>query len=114
MEKTIKPGDQLYKVHNDHRMRSRDGHVTVKSAGAKWITTTDGQRFNTSDLRGDNTHSRLYLSKEIWDAEVARQNAWDRLRKLVERFSPPEALSTEDMKQAIALLTVKKQEASDA
>lgn len=110
MENTIKPGDQLYKVYNDSRMSNRNGHVIAKSVGSKWITTNESrpERFDTTTLRGENTNSRLYLSKEVYDAEAARANAWERLRKLLERYSPPEELTIEAMKQAIDLLTPKK------
>lgn len=110
MEQSIKPGDQLYKVHNDSRMRNRDGHVTVKSVGPKWITTEGirPERFDAQTLRSENTHSRLYLSKELRDAEFARTNAWQHLKKLLDRYAPPEDLTTEAIQQAIDLISAKQ------
>jgi hypothetical protein len=110
MQNEIKPGDQLYKVHYDSRMRSRDGHVTVKSVGPKWITTegTRPERFDTQSLRGENSNVRLYLSKEIHDGELARSNAWQRLRRILDRHTPPEGVTAEALQQAIELLDPKQ------
>ncbi|MNU27291.1 hypothetical protein D3C71_156770 [compost metagenome] len=110
MNDEIKAGSELYKVYNDSRA-GRNGTVVVKSVGPKWITMDGfrGERFDKATLRAEGGSSRLYLSKDIHDAEVARSSAWERLRRILDRHTPPEDLSTEAMLQAIDLLTAKKQ-----
>jgi hypothetical protein len=110
MHDEIKAGSELYKVFSDSRA-GRNVPVVVKSVGPKWITL-DGfrsERFDKVTLRAEGGNSRLYLSKDIHDAEVARSSAWERLRRILDRHTPPEGLSTEAMQQAIDLLTAKKQ-----
>lgn len=111
MSDEIKAGSVLYKAYYDTRMRNRDGHVTVKSVGSKWITTAGSrpERFDAKTLRGESNSCRLYLSKDVHDAEVARSKAWERLRRILDRHTPPEDLGTEELQQAIDLLTAKKQ-----
>jgi hypothetical protein len=109
MQNEIKAGSELYKVFNDSRA-GKDCSVTVKSVGPKWITIDGfrGERFDKETMRSESGHSRLYLSKEIREAEVARSSAWQTLRRLADRISAPEHLSTDDIKQAIDLLTAKQ------
>ncbi len=109
MQNEIKAGSELYRVYNDSRV-GKNGFVVVKGVGSKWITI-DGfraERFDKETLRAETGRSRLYISKDIHDAEVARSNAWQTLRRLADRPSAPEHVSTDDIKQVIALLTAKK------
>lgn len=110
MNDEVKPGSELYKVYNDSRA-GRNGPVVVKSVGPKWITMDGfrGERFDKTTFRAEGGNSRLYLSKDIYDAEVARSKAWERLRRILDRHAPPEGLTTEAMQQAIDFLTVKNQ-----
>ncbi|NTF18164.1 hypothetical protein G6L37_07075 [Agrobacterium rubi] len=103
----IKSGSQLYRVYNDSRV-GRSEHVIVKGIGPKWITIDGhrGERFHRDTLRSEGNRSRLYLSKEIHDAELARSAAWNELRRLVTTtYVPPEELSTDTILEAVALLT---------
>lgn len=116
MEHSIKPGDQLYHVYNDSRDQ-RPGFITVKSVGKKWITSDQRRphRFDIETLRSENGRSRLYLSKEIHDAEVERREAWGTLRNLIQSvYVPPEQVPTEDILKAIGLLTPPRKDPADA
>jgi hypothetical protein len=109
MQNEIKAGSELYRVYNDSRAGS-NGAVSVKSVGSKWITIDGyrGERFDKETFRSESGRSRLYLSKDIHDAETARSSAWQTLRRLADRTSAPEHVSTDDIKHVIDLLTAKK------
>lgn len=115
MHEAIKSGSQLYKVQTDSRF-GRNEHVVVKGIGPKWITIEGhrGERFDRVTLRSESLRSRLYLSKEVHDAEVLRVDEWQRLRRFVmDRYSPPSEIPTETFQQVLDILNAPKKEQAD-
>jgi len=112
MHEEIKVGSKLYKVYNDPRI-GRNGYVTVKTIGTKWLTVLDGsreERFDPKTWRAESGRSQLHASKEVHDAARARIDAWHRLRRAMDRYTPPEHLSTADVLQMLELLLPKDKE----
>ena len=112
MHGEIKVGSKLYKVYNDPRV-GRNGDVTVKTIGTKWLTVLDGsreERFDPKTWRAESGRSQLYISKEVHDAIRARADAWHKLRRAMDRYTPPEHLSTEDIVQMLEVLLPTKKE----
>lgn len=103
----IAKGSLLYRVFEDRR----DGpprEVTVLSVGRQWITVDDyrAKRFNKESLRAEGGRSRLYPSREAYEAEVARQTVWETLRQRVGRFhTVPEDVSSVNVATALGLLS---------
>lgn len=103
----IAKGSVLYRVYDDRR----DGpprEVTVLSVGRQWIAVDDyrAKRFDKETLRAEGGRSRLYPSKEAYEAEVARQTAWEALRQRVgQSHRIPEEVSTANVAAALELLS---------
>ena len=112
MHEEIKVGSKLYKVYYDPRV-GRNGDVTVKTIGTKWLTVLDGsreERFDPKTWRAESGRSQLHASKEVHDAIQARSNAWHRLKRAMDRYTPPEHLSTEEIVQMLEVLLPTKNE----
>lgn len=105
-------GQIVYIAWNYNRTR-RNGifPAQIEKIGRKWVTLSNGYRFDRSDVRMDldgagySSPGRVYLSSEEYEAEKALGLAWMSLRRHVDRlYSPPSGITLEAIQQATALL----------
>ena len=111
---TLAVGQQLWYV-------PREGYggyphaVTIAKIGSKYVTMTDGMCVDTEHLsvihsRYSST-GRCYLSQAAYEAEQASRNAWDTLRRLMDRtYNPPDGVTAEHIQEAMVLLGLIQQE----
>lgn len=118
---TLKVGQELWLVPREPRRRTSACFVTVKKIGRKWAEIDGpcwgGYRIDVNTLavdgRGYTSPGQCYVDKAAWDFEALRQDTWMQLvRFMGNRYSPPEGVSTEDIKQAIRLMAPKSAETS--
>ncbi len=103
-------GDVLWLVPTSRHSKSRE--ITVTKVGRKWAYYGEGwqrDRFDIStgcvDGGGCSSAGRVYASRDEHEKRIAAGEAWDRLRRLVDRqWHPPEGVDAERIEQAIALL----------
>lgn len=87
--------------------------VTIVSVGPRWVNTArkDGRNaVERFDHSGKSEHTfgyapRLWPSRAAYEADLARQRAWSRLRKMVEGYHPPAHLTTEEIEGIAAALS---------
>jgi hypothetical protein len=111
----ITQGSVLYRVYHDRRDGSPK-EVTVTSVGREWIGVDDHRtkRFRKDTMIADAGRARLYPSKEVYEAELARRTNWQKLRQLVSsKWQVPEDLSSDDIRKALGLLTSKSTKPGD-
>jgi hypothetical protein len=105
---TLTVGQVLWFVPS--HIRDKPEAVTVLKIGRKWAHIGKHGRVNRETLFVDGgtfaSPGRCWLSKEAWEAEVRRQEAWQRLRKDIDRqWQAPDGLSLEQIEQAIEILS---------
>lgn len=87
--------------------------VVIVSVGPRWVNTARKDRFNVTerfDHSGKSEHTfgyapRLWPTREAYEADLARQRAWSRLKKAVDNWHPPAHLSTEEIEGMTAALS---------
>jgi hypothetical protein len=102
----ITKGSIFYLVYDDKRDGSSK-EVTVTSVGREWIGVDDyrTKRFRKGTMISDCGRAKLYGSREVYEAELARKTNWDKLRQTVSAtWKVPEDLSGEAIQKALDLL----------
>lgn len=99
-----------------HRHNGNSHDVVVMKIGRKWadIRPADWQhkshRIALDDWRADgggySSPGRCYASKEVYDAETARREAWQGLQRQMRDAcgQPPDGVTVDAMRQARLLL----------
>jgi hypothetical protein len=97
----VKVGDEVWHKWSDHH---RGGRTLVKTVGRKWITVTDGGRFDPVTGWGDDkTPGRLYASEAAYVEKTRTRDAWwDTMQKSHPNMG--EKMSLETIQQVRALL----------
>lgn len=105
---TLIVGQKLWYVPTDRRW-SYEREVTIKKIGRVWATLNSGERVNLVNLRVDGkgymSPGQCWPSREAWEAEKSRQEAWSTLYRAVrESISVPHNLNEQKIRAAIELL----------
>lgn len=107
MEYTV--GQKLWFVPSHNERWSSQKEVTVRKVGRKWVELDTGQRIEKGKRiidGGDySSPGSVYSSKQEYDNYVSLNNAWDDLRRTIDkRYSPPDGMTIEKIEQAKAIL----------
>lgn len=102
-------GQELWFVHREKRSGAPRA-VTVTKVGRKWVHLDYcGLRIGIDTLVADGGDyaepGRCWVNREAWEAEEARSDAWERLRKYVDRqWRAPDGLTTARIEEILAAL----------
>lgn len=103
----LKVGQKLWWVYSFNRF-GNSRYVTVTKVGRKWAQLDNGCRINNDTLcaeRGEYmSPGRCYLSKDIYDAEVALKKAWSGMKRDIQYASIQEGVTVVDIEAARKLL----------
>lgn len=98
-------GQELWYVPEDRRFVGQAHAVRITKIGRKWAEVGRGLgRVNIETLWVDggnySSPGRCWLSREAWEAETIRQEAWSRLKEVVGRmWAAPDNISEADIRQ---------------
>ena len=101
-------GQKLWFVRSEKRS-GEPREVTVEKAGRVWATLSNGLRCDaTGKVDGGQYQSpgHCYESRETYDMEQARLNAWWKFKRGFEHKQMPEALTIEALAQIAASLEI--------
>jgi hypothetical protein len=102
-------GQKLYFV-GAHRYNAGGKDVVVKKVGRKWATLQDGERIDLQTLHMDGggytSPGTCWLSRELYEAEMARVDAWDVLRMYMHRtmWRLPDNMTLEQIRQVADII----------
>lgn len=104
----LQVGQELWFVHRERRSGA-PFTTKVTKIGRKWAQLDSHYRIDVATMVADGgqytSPGRCWISREEWEAEVARNEAWWKLRRMIERqYDPPAGLSTEQIGQIIGTL----------
>lgn len=104
----VKKGDTIFVANRDLRVHHhREFEAVVLSAGSKWITVANAQRFSR-DGHGEYGYS-AWPSRKAYEDEQIVLTAWDDLRAFVCRHGgAPKTISAQDIQDALRILTGEK------
>lgn len=101
-------GQTLFFVPS-HLRRREASDVEVTKVGRKWAQLSNGHRIDVETMRVDGggytSPGRCWVSREDYEREVLRNQAWRALRDAIGAFVP-NGVSLEDIAAARALLKV--------
>jgi hypothetical protein len=107
---TLTVGQKLWFVWADKR-RGDPHEVTVTRIGRKWayLDRYETYRIDSNTLAVDGGAGRsspghCYLSREGYEASLARNRAWNDLRKEIDRRKRPAGVTVEQIAEARRLL----------
>jgi len=91
-----------------HSRHSQPKDVTVLKVGRNWAQIDNGMRICVETLVADggpySPPGCCYLSKEVYEAEVALDKAWRELAKTIQYKSVPDGVTVTDIAAARNLL----------
>jgi hypothetical protein len=104
-------GQTLWYVPRELRFQ-KPSEVTVQKIGRKWAQVDYRLRIDVQTLIADggdySSPGRCYLSREEYEAELARRDAWRDFCKLLRWSRQPRAATIEAIEQAQILLGLKR------
>lgn len=109
-------GQELWYVPGNGRRRD-PGSVTVQKIGRVWAEISREGRISLETLWVDGGNytslGRCYLSKELHDAEILREQAWGMVYALMRhQYAAPKHLTTEEIRAIFGMLN--RRENNDA
>lgn len=102
-------GQELWFVYRERR-RGASLSVKVTKVGRKWAQIDHGgYRIDVDTLNVDGAGyappGQCWLTREAWEAEVKRQDAWGKLRQYFDRrWQAPDGIQTSKLEEILAAL----------
>ena len=107
MDKKLQEGQKLWWVYSSSR-RGQPREVTVTKVGRKWAQIDNNCRIDIETLLADGgdhmSPGGCYLSKDIYDAEVALQKAWSGMKRDIQYAPIQDGVTVVDIEAARTLL----------
>ena len=106
---SLQVGQELWFVYRERR-RGAPCIVIITKVGRKWAQLNyGGYRVNVDTLKVDGagytSPAQCWLTREAWEDEVNRQDAWSKLRGYFDhRWQAPDGLPTEKIEEILAAL----------
>lgn len=101
-------GQKLWFVRSEKRT-GPPREVTVEKVGRVWTTLNNHMRCDASGRVDGGEYAspgRCYASREVYELEQARLEAWWKFKRALERKQMPESLTMEALAQIAASLEI--------
>jgi len=101
-------GQKLWFVRSEKRS-GQPQEVTVEKVGRVWATLDFHMRCDSSGRVDGGQYSspgHCYVSREVYELEQSRLNAWWKFKRDLERKQMPETLTVEALAQIAASLEI--------